>query len=51
MTDPQTDPETPLEELTPVDVQEVDEPGPEPDDGWGEDGQGGDTDGDTGDGQ
>jgi hypothetical protein len=40
----QDDPETPLEQLNPVPLDEVNEGGPQPPDEWGEDGQGGDSD-------
>lgn len=55
--DVQNDPATPLEQLKPVDVQEVPGDGPEPAAGWGEQGQGYDdeenqpAEGVTGDGQ
>lgn len=44
MTDPKNDPSTPLEQLNPVDVTEVNEEGEQPPKEWGKDGGGSDED-------
>lgn len=49
--DVQNDPATPLEQLKPVDVEEVPGDGPEPPPEWAEKGQGYDDEGKSGDGQ
>jgi hypothetical protein len=45
--DPQNDANTPLEELKPMDVEEVNEEGAQPDESWGQQGQGGDAETDA----
>lgn len=37
------DAKRPLEDVSPVELVEVDDPGPEPPESWGQDGAGGDT--------
>ena len=49
MTQPQdqNDPATPPEDVTPVPVEETDEPAPEPGQDWGTKGEGGDAEDDS----